>query len=594
MTISPRKGISLLKFEDAGQLRSTDVRGFKFLFHLFRIEPVGSILLVTLMLIAGLMEGIGLAAFLPLLVSTGLPVESAANDSINSVFASVGVTPTTGVLLLFIAIIFVAKGGLLLLSNIAIGHAGTTFSTVVRHELLVGVLRVKWTYFASQHLGGFANAVSTDSTKVSLAVVGAYQLLAQAIQLLIYLSLALVVSWSGSLFAVLGGSILYLVMRRFVRITGSAANRQQKIFRLLLSDLVDQLSMVKPIKAMGAETRLIPFFETELQRLDETFRSLVTNRAYLTTLNEPITIVLLCIGAWAAVTHFGLEMSAVLVLALVFYRAAGRINGVQLARQTMLSGEVFLVALLDRIAGIRENAENTVGKEPPSLTHQLSLRNLTFGYDNRILLNDIDLSFPARSVTALVGPSGSGKTSILDLIVGLVRPQRGDVWIDDLPLAEIDIHAWRSRIGYVPQEPVLLHTSVFDNVTLDDARIDEQAVVAALMSAGAWEFVSAMPAGVHSSVGERGMRLSGGQRQRIVLARALARQPDLLILDEPTSGLDPDSAAAFCETLRSLSGRLTVILVSHQETVAQASDKIYRISAGGVFADGRSDADLVL
>jgi ATP-binding cassette subfamily C protein len=138
-------------------------------------------------------------------------------------------------------------------------------------------------------------------------------------------------------------------------------------------------------------------------------------------------------------------------------------------------------------------------------------------------------------------------------------------------------------IGYVPQETLLLHDTVLINVTLGDPELNEEDAEYALRAAGAWEFVMAMPQGIHSPVGERGSMLSGGQRQRIALARALVHKPKLLILDEPTSALDPDTESAICETLGKLRGAITILAISHQPTIMKEADRAYQLQDGKAF-----------
>jgi ATP-binding cassette subfamily C protein len=164
--------------------------------------------------------------------------------------------------------------------------------------------------------------------------------------------------------------------------------------------------------------------------------------------------------------------------------------------------------------------------------------------------------------------------------MGLLQPQEGQVWIDDLPLSSVDITRWRRMIGYVPQETILLNDSVMRNVTLGSPGLKEEDVENALRAAGAWDFVAALPQGLHTSVGERGGKLSGGQRQRIAIARALVHKPSLLILDEATSGLDREHEASICDTLRQLRGKLTVLAVSHQPALVTAADQAYRVQDG--------------
>jgi ATP-binding cassette subfamily C protein len=193
----------------------------------------------------------------------------------------------------------------------------------------------------------------------------------------------------------------------------------------------------------------------------------------------------------------------------------------------------------------------------------------------------LDLDIPAHRITTLVGPSGSGKTTIIDMVIGLLRPDRGEISIDGVPFETVDLRAWRQMVGYVPQETVLLHETVLHNVTLGDPAISEARAVEALEKAGAWGFVQALPEGLETVVGERGGRLSGGQRQRIAIARALINAPQLLILDEATSALDPESEAEIIATMHALKAELTILAITHNEGLAQAADVVHRLEVGG-------------
>jgi ATP-binding cassette subfamily C protein len=144
----------------------------------------------------------------------------------------------------------------------------------------------------------------------------------------------------------------------------------------------------------------------------------------------------------------------------------------------------------------------------------------------------------------------------------------------------LDLCSWRRLIGYVPQDTILLHDSIFTNVTLGEPSLTVKDVEYALSAAGAWDFVNGMPEGVYTTVGERGAKLSGGQRQRIAIARALIHRPRLLILDEATSALDPKTEASICQTLRALRGQLTILAISHQSAMVDVADRVYQIADG--------------
>jgi len=232
------------------------------------------------------------------------------------------------------------------------------------------------------------------------------------------------------------------------------------------------------------------------------------------------------------------------------------------------------------IAEAQAEEEELSGGARPVLARTLRLDDVCFGYTERRVLDSLSLEIPAGELVTLIGPSGSGKTTVVDLLIGLIRPQGGSITLDGIALDTVDLKLWRRSIGYVPQETLLLHESVAHNVSLGDPELTEADVEEALRAAGAWEFVQALPQGIHSSVGERGGRLSGGQRQRVVIARALVRRPQLLILDEATSALDQESAEAVRQTLSRLRGTLTILTITHETSLVDIADRVYRLEDG--------------
>jgi ATP-binding cassette subfamily C protein len=222
-------------------------------------------------------------------------------------------------------------------------------------------------------------------------------------------------------------------------------------------------------------------------------------------------------------------------------------------------------------------AEPKGGNTVPSLERGVEFDRVSVDHGGPRVLEDLWLEIPAGRITAIIGGSGAGKTTLIDLLAGLVHPQAGCVRIDGVPLPELDLTRWRRMIGYVPQEILVLHDSVRVNVTLGDPELSNADVERALREAGAWEFVSRLPEGLETSMGERGTLFSGGQRQRIAIARALVHRPKLLILDEATAALDPATEAGVWEAVVRLRGKTTVVAISHQPALADVADRMYRI-----------------
>jgi ATP-binding cassette subfamily C protein len=443
-------------------------------------------------------------------------------------------------------------------------------------------------------VGSLTNAMGTEALRASQAYVQGARTLAVLIQTIVFAGAAFFVTWQGALLSLAGGGIVLFGLRRLVRMTHHAGTRQTQLLKSLLTRLADSLQSVKPLKAMAREELVGSLLGSESKRLNHALRQDVISTEALSAAQDLTMGLIIVSGLYVALIQWKLPFNAVLVMILVLARSLASLGKTQRQYQKMKSQESAFWSLQTLIEDTSRARETNPEGTSPSLEKSVRLNNVSFGYEKISVLRNASLTVPAGSFTTIMGPSGAGKTTIADLIIGLLRPQQGEILIDNVPLEQVDLRQWRRMIGYVPQESFLLHDTVLWNVTLGDPEVNEADVEAALRAAGAWEFVAELPQRIHSSVAERGTALSGGQRQRIAIARALARRPKLLILDEVTSSLDPQTEAAICQTLQGLRGGLTILAISHQPAVVEAADRIYRIQSGEVILvrDGR-ELDLV-
>jgi ATP-binding cassette subfamily C protein len=251
----------------------------------------------------------------------------------------------------------------------------------------------------------------------------------------------------------------------------------------------------------------------------------------------------------------------------------------QKAYQQVVMRESAYWSMVQATDAARTERESPGGTRTVEMSRELRFDNVSFAHrEARPMLQGASFSVPARGLTVIVGPSGSGKTTLLDLTVGLLQPDSGQILIDGVPLAEINLRDWRRQVGYVAQESVMVDESVAYNLALGETIPDDE-IREALRAADALDFVEAMPEGWHTRVGEGGSRLSGGQRQRLAIARALIHKPRLLILDEATSNLDTDAQTAVIETVTHLKSRLAILAVAHQERLIGVADRVYRLAA---------------
>jgi ATP-binding cassette subfamily C protein len=459
-------------------------------------------------------------------------------------------------------------------------------ATDLRLSLLRALLAARWDYYVRQAAGGLVNAFATEAARAADGYLCAAMILSLSIQTILYLILAIVVSWKITLGAAAIGVLITFFSNYLVRKARRAGARQTHLLKILTGRLTDVLYAAKPLKAMAREMLVGPLLERETQRLNRALRREVLSKEMLRALQDPLVVVALTGGLYLALTRLTLSLETLAMLAVLFERTLSSMNKVQRQYQHLVIRESAFWSLQETIARAAAKREVRQGTHPPFLKRAIRFQQVSFFYADQPVLRAVSVTIPARQLTTIVGPSGGGKTSTVDLIIGLVRPQQGQIWIDDVPLDKIDIQAWRQSVGYVPQETLLLHDSVLVNVTLGDPDLTAQDVEDALRAAGAWEFVDALPEKMDTLVGERGARFSGGQRQRIAIARALVHKPQLLILDEATASLDPESEAAICTTVQHLRDSMTILAISHQPALLKAADRVYHLEAGSI---GRID-----
>jgi ATP-binding cassette subfamily C protein len=558
----------------------------------FRAYPGRTTVMLLALLLSGVAEGVGLSALLPLLniavgqdvtaAVTGVntPRQSEFERTVLEVFATVGISPTLGNMLLIIVIGVALKSVFLLIAQRQVGYTAAQVATDLRLEMLRAVLLSKWEYFLHQPVGRLTNALATEAQRSSASFVNGATALTFLIQAMIYGGIAFALSWRASLIAIVAGTLVISLSHFLVRITRKAGKRQTRVMSSLMANLTDTLQSVKPLKAMAREHLADQVLAHDTNRLNKAQRKQVLSGALLDSAQELMFTGFICLGVYVAIGTYQMDLPVVMVLVVALGRAFSFFGKVQKQYQKMAQGESAYWTLKSSIAAANDAEETLEGGERPAFDTCIRFDKVNFDYDQHRVFRNLCLQIEAGSLTTLVGPSGSGKTTIVDLTIALLRPQAGVVSVDGVPMDSVDIKHWRSLIGYVPQDTVLLHDTVLHNITLGDPELRPADAERALRAAGAWGFVSDMAQGMDTVVGERGGKLSGGQRQRIVIARALVNQPRLLILDEATSALDPDSEAAVRQTMESLKGQLTILAISHNRAMVQAADHVYQMEAG--------------
>ena len=538
---------------------------------------------------ASIADGFGIATLLPLISVLGDGDSNKVSPTSQIILELLRDLhlPTHPALLLGIVVGGVlTKGVLMIVALRQIGGAVADVAAKLRIGLVEALLRARWSYYVRQPVGRFSNALGVEANAAGDAYNASMQMLSQLVQAVVYLTIAALVSWKLALFTIAVSAVMLGSLNRFLLSAKRSAKTQQKLLRSILGRLTDVLIGIKPMKAMGRQARFAQLFDRDLRDVRKAARRQVFSRNVNKALQEPILAICLALGIFVALRILELPTSEVIVMSLLLAKTVIVTGKAQQELQNFYAAQHGLKSVREAVVDTRAQREPPQGGRTPTLQQGLSFRDLSFTYDQgeAPTLRGLNLDMRAGDLVALTGPSGAGKTTLIDLLLGFHRAQGGDVYVDGVPLAEIDLQQWRSLIGYVPQELILFHDTIAANVTLGEPRFTDADVERALLAAGALDFVRKLPQGLQTIAGERGSALSGGQRQRIALARALVHQPRLLILDEATSALDPETERLIIDNVARLAREqgLTVLSVTHHPAWLGSATRVVRLDAGQI------------
>ena len=461
----------------------------------------------------------------------------------------------------------------------------------LRNRLFSHLVYLPLGFFIRNRKGRILNLLTQDVQIIQEAVLGTiYNLLNDPITMLFFLGAMFVLSWKLTLVSLLVLPLTGWAISRLSKALRRRASQGQKRMDQVLSVLEEFLSGARTVKAFGAE-------ESEKQRF---FKANAEYTGFMISLRRRLELV-------SPLTEV---LSVIVVLGLLYYgtfsvlqgelKASEFITFIALFGQFLSPMKTFNQAVsrvqkaivsFHRLESLFQEIPEKHPEKPlfavNAFQDRIELKGVSFAYDSKIVLENLSLTIPKGSRIAFVGPSGSGKTTLVDLICGFYRPTRGEIYIDGRPLSEIDSGSYRQKLGIVPQDGMLFHTTLLENITYGSKEPpDEERIWEALRLAQAEDFVRELPQGLYALVGERGQRFSGGQRQRLALARALYRQPELLILDEATSALDSESEARIHEALSRMPRSITILMIAHRLSTVRHADWIYVLEKGRLVEQG--------
>lgn len=539
-------------------------------------------LMILLMMLVAALEGAGLLMLAPMLELTGVSGNSHSGVStyFQSIFSVLGLTPSLKAALGIYLVLIVVHTAMSWYVSILTSRLMLSFVDRLRQNLFDRIGASEWNFMARTHSAEFSHVLTVDIYRVQTAISAIIGIFMIGVMTTGYTVAALYLSPALTCMTIGAGAALILLLRRHHGYSYKLGEEITVSTRRVHEDISEFLVGLKLAKSGNVEGRLSARFAENMLQARESTIEFSRRHAFSRGLFRVSGAIVLCAFVYIALIVMAVKIAVVLALAFIFMRLFPYLSQIQQTYELLMHALPAYKAYTDICAGCEREMEPAGDGETYELSREISFNQVAYrplgGGDD--IVTGLNLSIPVRSTTALIGPSGAGKSTTADLLAGLLAPTNGWIAVDDRELK--NRRAWRDHVAYVPQETFLFNATVRQNLLWITPEATDEMLWDALDQAAAASFIRALPQGLDTVLGERGIRLSGGERQRLAIARALLRKPLLLVLDEATSALDQDNELHIQETLSRLHRQLTILLIAHRPATVLCADQIVSLQNG--------------
>lgn len=461
----------------------------------------------------------------------------------------------------------------------------------IRNEMFSHVANMNVGYFSNQRKGDIMSKITQDVTVVRYCITNTLQVAFRDPMLIIgYMTLMIGISWQLSLFAIIFLPIVGLLIGRIVKRLRNPAKRGQERMADLVSVTEESLSGMKIVKGYNATNFIIDKFKKINADMSRLFISMARRQQLASPMSEflGITAVAIILVFGGSLVEKGLVSGAGFIAFVAAFSQITRplrsfIDQFANINQGVAAGE-RIFTLIDAENEVKDKED---AKEFEGLKDSIELRNVEFSYeDDRKIINGVNIKIKRGQTVALVGPSGGGKSTLSELIPRFYDVDSGEVLFDGISVKDYKQESLRAKMSIVSQETVLFNDSIEGNILMGRPTATHEEVVEASKIANAHGFIMESPEGYDTNIGDRGTKLSGGQRQRLSIARAVLKNPEILILDEATSALDTESEKLVQDALTNLLKGRTSVVIAHRLSTIYNADRIYVIDEGRIVEEG--------
>ncbi|MFH1913140.1 MAG: ABC transporter ATP-binding protein [Pseudomonadota bacterium] len=457
-----------------------------------------------------------------------------------------------------------------------------------RKDITDALVKAEWKFFTKKKSGYFINTLTSETNRIDGVIQSLFELTTSFIYVLIFLVMSFASSPLITLSFMAAFGLMYLLSLPIKRKSEELGRSWSKHTEAFQSDAIDFLLGIKHIKATAShESATISLYNT-FDNIRQVSSSSVFTKSLSRSLQDILSITALIVTCAAGYTFFNVDAASIFIVSILLFRTLPYLGTIQQYIQHLAFYIPGFAAAYELLYEARANQDDIASGPMEHVARPvgLSIHNLSVSLQNTPVLKGVSLEIPPGFTVALVGESGAGKSTLVDTILGLLRPDKGEILVNDHALGTYSMSAWRKTIGFVSQDTFLFHATVRENIAWSNPGCSDEQIREAARKAHAHSFIEQMERGYDTVVGDRGIRLSGGQRQRLGLARALLGEKGLLLLDEPTSALDSESEDMVMNALTTAANQPTKIIVAHRLSTIRNADIIFVLHQGSIVESG--------
>ena len=462
----------------------------------------------------------------------------------------------------------------------------------LRMDLHKKIISLPLPFFTEKRKGDLTARMTSDLVEIEWSIMSSLEMLFKdPLNIIIYLATLVFISPQLTMFVIILFPITGLIIGVIGRSLKKSSDRGQNKMGDLLSIIDENISGLRIIKAFNAENHINSNFEKESSEYKSIMTKLLRKKDLSSPMSEFLSTIVMVIVMWfggqlVLNADGGLTAQEFIGYILIFSQIIPPAKSLTTSYYYIQKGSASAQRVYEILDAENEITDVENPKQIKLLNNQIEFRNLSFSYEKQEVLKNINFRIGKGKMIALVGQSGSGKSTLADLLARFYDINQGEILIDNNNIKEIALHDLRALMGIVSQESILFNDTIFNNIRLGNINASEQEVIEAAKIANAHDFILETQNGYHTNIGDRGNKLSGGQKQRLSIARAILKNPEILILDEATSALDTESERLVQDALDKLMDSRTSLVIAHRLSTIQNADEILVLDKGSIIERG--------